>query len=252
MREASPPLLTTVHSPVRAGCDREPQTHIGVDEHPVSCGARFGLRAHRTKQENKNMKTIVALLATVTLTAPAFAGGMATPIPEPEVMPVEPMPVMQSMDWTGAYVGAQLGYADIDSNGAALDGNGFLGGVHAGYRYDFGSYVAGAEIDYDKADIDIGGAGDTLDDVARLKLIGGAEFGRSLVYGTVGLAHAKATVGGAGLSDNGYFIGAGMDYAVTDRVTVGGELMQHKFDNFDASGVDFDATTLKAKVALRF
>lgn len=198
------------------------------------------------------MRTIAALLATVTLTAPAFAGGLTMPEPEPEIIAAAPMPVMQSMDWTGAYVGAQLGYADIDSNGAALDGNGFLGGVHAGYRMDFGQFVAGAEIDYDKADIDIGAAGDTLDDVARLKLIGGAEFGRSLVYGTVGAAHAKATVGGIGLSDTGYFIGAGMDYAVTDRVTVGGELMQHRFSDFDGSGVDFDATTVKAKVALRF
>lgn len=198
------------------------------------------------------MKTITVLMATSLLAMPAFAGGMNTPVAEPEIYEAAPMPVMQSMDWTGGYLGAQLGYADIDSNGGALDGNGFLGGVHAGYRWDFGQYVAGAEIDYDKADIDIGADGDTLDNIARLKLIAGAELGRSLVYGTVGAAHASATVGGASLSDTGYFLGAGMDYAVTDRWTVGGELMQHRFSDFDGSGVDLDATTLKAKVALRF
>jgi outer membrane immunogenic protein len=197
------------------------------------------------------MKTIAALFATAALAAPAFAGGPITAEPEPII--AEPVPyVAPGIDWSGPYAGVQLGYADVDSNGGGLDGDGFLGGVHAGYRWDMGSFVAGAELDYDSADIDLGAAGDTLDDVARLKLIAGTEFGRSLVYGTIGAAHASATVGGADLSDNGYFIGAGVDYAVTDSWTVGGELMQHKFDDFDGSGVDIDATTLKAKVSLRF
>ena len=46
--------------------------------------------------------------------------------------------------------------------------------------------------------------------------------------------------------------GLGFDYAVNDRWTVGGEVLQHQFDDFDATGNDFDATTLKAKVGLRF
>ena len=68
----------------------------------------------------------------------------------------------------------------------------------------------------------------------------------------IGAAHASATVAGAELSDTGYFIGAGMDYAISDKWSVGGELLQHQFDDFDDSGVDLDATTIKAKVALRF
>jgi opacity protein-like surface antigen len=102
------------------------------------------------------------------------------------------------------------------------------------------------------AEIDLGAADDSLDDVARLKLMGGAELGRSLVYGTAGIARASASVGTATLSDNGWFIGAGLDYAVTDRLVVGGELLQHQFDDFDGSGVDIEATTLKAKVSFRF
>lgn len=199
------------------------------------------------------MKTIAVLLASVTLTAPAFAGGLTGPVTEPEIIAAAPMVMAPSMDWTGAYVGAQLGYADVDSNGGGLDGNGELYGLHAGYRWDFGGYVAGAEIDWDKANIDLGAvAGDTLDDVARLKFMAGADLGRSLVYGTLGAARASATVGGVDLSDTGYFVGAGMDFAVSNNWTVGGELMQHRFKDFDGSGVDLDATTVKAKVALRF
>jgi outer membrane immunogenic protein len=198
------------------------------------------------------MRSIAALLATVAFATPALAGGPTIVDPEPVVVAPEPV-IVPSADWSGFYAGAQLGYADVDSNGAGLDGDGWLGGVHAGYRWDFGQFVAGAELDYDAADIDLGDVeGDTLDDVARLKLIGGYEFGNSLLYATAGAAHASAEVGGAELSDNGWFIGAGMDVAVNDRWTVGGELLQHQFDDFDGSGVDLDATTLKAKVALRF
>ncbi len=198
------------------------------------------------------MKKIAAALATLAFVTPAFAGGPVELAPEPTVEPVYAPVAPASLDWSGFYAGAQFGYADIDSNGSGLDGNGFLGGVHAGYRWDFGSYVAGAELDYDSADIDLGGTTGTLDDVARLKLIGGAEFGNSLIYATAGVARASASVPGAELSDNGYFLGAGIDYAVSERWTVGGELLQHKFDDFDDTGVDLDATTLKAKVAMRF
>jgi outer membrane immunogenic protein len=199
------------------------------------------------------MKSIIAVLAVATFAGPALAGGPIAVEPEPTITPVAEPVMMTDVDWSGAYVGAQLGYADIDSNGAGLDGYGTLGGIHGGYRWDMGQYVFGTELDYDAANIDLGAVeGDTLDDVVRLKLIGGAKFGRSLVYGTLGAAHASATIAGDDVSDTGYFIGAGMDYAINDSWSVGGELLQHQFDDFDDSGVDLDATTIKAKVALRF
>lgn len=197
------------------------------------------------------MRTIAALLATAALAVPAFAGGPTVVEPEP-VVAAPVAPVAASTDWSGFYAGAQLGYADIDSNGAGLDGDGFLGGIHGGYRWDFGQYVAGAELDYDTADVDLAGGTSSLDNVARIKVMAGAELGRSLVYGTAGVAYADATVGGTDLSDNGWFIGAGVDVALDDRWSVGGELLQHQFDDFDGSGVDLDATTLKAKVSFRF
>jgi outer membrane immunogenic protein len=199
------------------------------------------------------MKTFAALIAMSALAAPAFAGGPTGVEPEPTVVPAAEPYVAPGLDWSGPYVGAQLGYGDIDSNGGGLDGDGWLGGVHAGYRWDWGTFVAGAELDYDTAEIDLGSPEvGTLDDVARLKLMAGTEFGRSLVYGTLGAAYADASVGGLDLSDNGYFLGAGVDFAVSDRWSVGGELLHHKFDDFDDTGVDLDATTLKAKVSLRF
>jgi opacity protein-like surface antigen len=197
------------------------------------------------------MKAFAAVLASLAVATPALAGGPTTPVEEPVIVPA-PAPVVMSADWSGAYVGGQLGYGDVDSNGGGLDGNGWLGGVHAGYLWDLGTFVAGAELDYDTADIDLGGTAGSLDDVTRLKLIGGTELGNSLLYATAGAAYANATVGGADLSDDGWFLGAGMAVPVGGNWTVGGEILQHQFNNFDGSGVDLDATTATARVSLRF
>ena len=201
---------------------------------------------------NKTMTRIFTSIPLVAaLALPAFAGGMTDPVPEPMI--VEAVPVFApSNDWSGGYVGAQLGYGDIGSGGAGLDGNGAIGGLHAGYRYDFGQFVAGAEVDYDWSNVDLGAGDDTLDDVARLKLMAGADLGRTLVYATGGAARASATLGGASLSDNGYFLGLGMAYAVTDQVNVGAEVLGHRFNNFAATGVDLKATTVTARVAYNF
>jgi opacity protein-like surface antigen len=198
------------------------------------------------------MKTIAALFATVALTAPAFAGGPVAVADEPVIVPAAEPYMAPGLDWTGGYVGAQLGYGDVDSNGAGADGNGWLGGVHAGYRWDMGSWVAGGELSYDTTDIELGGGAGELDDVTALKLNVGREIGNSLVYGALGAARASATVGGTELSDTGLVYGLGFDYAVNDRWTVGGEVLQHDFNDFDGTTTDLDATTIKAKVALQF
>ena len=201
--------------------------------------------------KEKNMKSIAALFATVALAGPALAGGPTVVTTEPVVAEPAPM-VVASSDWSGFYAGGQLGYGDVDSNGNGLDGNGFLGGVHGGYRWDFGQFVLGTELDWDTADINLGGDTGSLDDVTRVKLIGGADLGNSLLYATTGMAWADATVGDASLSDDGWFYGAGMTYAINDQWTIGGELLQHNFDDFDGSGVDIDALTATARVGFRF
>ena len=198
------------------------------------------------------MKYLAAFALGSALAAPAFAGGMNTPVEEPVIAPVTYEPEAPNGDWSGAYGGVQLGYGDVDSNGAGLNGNGAIGGVHLGYRMDYGNFVGGVELDHDRSNIDLGAAAGDLDHVTRLKLQAGYDMGRTLIYGTGGLAHAKATVGGAGLSDNGWFLGAGVDYQVTDQWVVGGEVLQHRFTDFDGSGVRLDATTAKVKVSYRF
>ncbi len=180
----------------------------------------------------------------------AFAGGLTDPVVEE---PIAAPPVIQSRadgDWTGAYGGVSLGYGDASVG--TTDGNGMLYGVRGGYDFDFGTWVLGAGLDYDKAEIDLDAGAGTIDDVTRLRVRAGADLGQFLVYGTLGAAHASATVGGTDLSDTGFFGGVGADYKLSDTWTVGAEVLGHKFNDFDNAGVDVDVTTIGVNTALRF
>lgn len=187
----------------------------------------------------------LAVAATMAVT-PALAGSMDAPAPTPAITPVAPaMPAMP--DWTGGYVGGQLGYGDVDADGG-LSGDGVIGGLIAGYDYDFGTWVLGGGLDYDFADIDVGGA-TTLENVARLKLRGGYKIGNGLAYVSGGLARAETDTLG---NDNGYFLGVGYEHMISQNFSVGGEALYHQFDDFDGSGVDVDATTVQLRGTFRF
>lgn len=193
----------------------------------------------------KRRITMAAGVAAMTA-LPAFAGGPVQVMQEPMVAPAPVAVPAPSADWSGLYAGGQLGYGDVGSTGA-LAGNGMTGGLFAGYRADFGQFVAGVEGNFDWADIDLGG-GTSLDTISRLKLIGGYDAGPALIYGTVAAVRADTTLG----ADNGYGVGVGVDYAVTQQMTLGAELMEHRFDNFRGTGTNIDATTLNARVGFRF
>jgi opacity protein-like surface antigen len=185
--------------------------------------------------------------------APALAGGVAQPAPPPAVIPAAPAP-MPSADWTGAYGGLQLEYGDAGlSDAINEDGTGALAGVFGGYRYDFGSYVLGAELDLNLADIELEAVDGDVDTVSRLGLEAGFDAGPALIYGTAGAAIATVDTDTDTLRGDGYFYGVGIDYAATETITVGAELLQHEFDDFDdVEGLDADALTFGVNVALRF
>ncbi|KPN63448.1 Opacity protein [Aliiroseovarius crassostreae] len=180
-----------------------------------------------------------------------MAGGSAhagnpSPAPAPQPVYVTPAPP-PSVDWTGGYIGAEIGYGDIGTNAPGANGDGLIGGIIAGYDYDFGTWVAGLGIDYDVTDIDIGDEAN-LEHVLRLKARGGPKLGRGLAYLTGGYAHTSLE----DRDDSGYFIGLGYEHRMTDNFSVGAELLYHEFSDFDGSGVDVDATTIQLRASYRF
>ena len=212
--------------------------------------------------------------------APAFAAGPVPVYEEPVIIAPETV-IVPSADWTGPYVGAQLGWGwasgdttvdlsefDLDDVDSDLDGDGWVGGLNAGYRYDFGQWVVGGEVQYDWAGIEFDELDITSDDVDididldeeqgslnliwRLKGLAGYDIGRTLLYGSAGWAHATGEFNGDDLDGDGWVLGVGADYALTENVSVGGEYQWHQFSDFGGDGNDLNFSALQAKVAFRF
>ena len=137
------------------------------------------------------VKTIlITSLATLGLGTTVSAGGMADPVmvPAPAPVAVAPAPIPRGSDWTGFYAGGQLGYGQVETPAFSEDQDDLIYGLHAGYNYDLGNFVVGAEIDYDWTQIGDSGSGIDLDNVARLKLRAGYDAGQFLPYITAGMA----------------------------------------------------------------
>ncbi|MEL6957563.1 MAG: outer membrane beta-barrel protein [Pseudomonadota bacterium] len=191
----------------------------------------------------------VALSALTTL--PAGAGNLAEPVPEVAPVPLPaPIPVNTGGDWTGFYAGGSLGYADVEEDDPAnFSGDGVTYGLHAGYDYDFGTFVLGGELELSGFDVSSGGV--DVDSVARAKLRAGYDAGAFLPYVTLGAAQLN-TGGGLSGEDTGEFYGVGLDYQMDNGLRVGGEILDHSFDDFDGTGLNLGATTFNARVSFEF
>ena len=154
----------------------------------------------------------------------------------------------QSQDWGGTYAGVQLGFANVDTNLPGANGDDVIAGIVGGYDWDLGAWVVGLGADIDFADIGVGATAD-LEEIWRIKFRGGYKIGRGLAYGTAGYANADTDVLG---DDDGYFIGAGYEHLLAPNFSLGGELLYHEFDDFNASSTDIDATTVQVRGTFRF
>ncbi|MHA6266314.1 outer membrane beta-barrel protein [uncultured Aliiroseovarius sp.] len=189
-----------------------------------------------------SITTVASLLAGTA----AFAGSMQLPAEEPTV--AYAAAPAATPDWTGGYFGAQIGYADVGTSVAGLEGDGVIGGIVAGYDFDMGNWVVGVGIDYDWADVDIAGAAQ-LENVLRVKARGGYKMGNGLLYATGGYANASTDTLG---DSDGYFIGAGYEHRLTSAFNIGAEVLYHDFSDFNGSGIDVDATTIQLRATYRF
>lgn len=184
-----------------------------------------------------------------TLAAPVFAGGMAAPVIEPVVAVPAPAAVLDG-NWTGAYVGADLGGARSTQGGNSH--NGSVYGLRGGYDLDLGQWVVGGALGWDKTNLGLGTGSDRLNSIARLSARVGRDLGPTLVYATAGVARATADIGGAKLHDTGWSAGIGADYRLNDRWTIGGEVLTNRFSKFGGSALDVNATTASVNLGLRF
>ena len=194
----------------------------------------------------KNTFIALATVASASmLTIPAFAGSLAAPAAEPVVTPAPVVAAAPAFNWTGAYVGADLGYNHAKPCESGSSG---AGGVFAGYNYDFGQWVLGSEVSYNKTHSGVSKG--YVSSTSNVKVRGGYDFGRTLVYGTTGYSHAELKDNG-GDDGNGWLIGAGVDYAITDHLIAGGEVDYAKYHN-EVNDNKLKDTQVVARISYKF
>lgn len=199
------------------------------------------------------MRTSIAIAAAAALAVSAGAAEAADLYTPP---PVEPAPVYvpPPFTWTGFYVGLQAGYQFAGEHTvftpggpppADLDPDGFVGGAHAGFNYQWGSIVLGIEGDVEFSGVE----GDAVYNGLAFAVEGnwqgsvrariGYAFDRLLIYGTGGWAfgsfdYAAVPAAAGGVSDdathNGYTVGGGVEYAMTDHITA---RIEYRYTDFD-------------------
>lgn len=196
-------------------------------------------------------RTVILIAALSCAASPVLAGGPMVIPADPVVMAPSPPP---SLDWTGLYGGAQLGWgwaSIVESGDPEIDGDGFVGGLHLGFNQDFGSIVAGIELDYNiaKIEFDSGDPDATINALAHLKLRAGFDTGSTLLYLAGGVVRAEAEGGASG---TGPFYGLGIEHRFSPRLSGGAEYLVHSFDDFYSGGINLEVQTLQARLSLHF
>ncbi|MBX9760904.1 MAG: porin family protein [Beijerinckiaceae bacterium] len=215
------------------------------------------------------MKKLLLATTAILLAAPAFAADLPR-----RSAAVAPAPMfVQSMNWTGFYVGLNVGYVAAEELGVApatVQASGLTLGARVGYDWQVGqSWVIGAFVD-----LDAGFAKETVFGVevktpllASINLRAGYLIAPStLLYVTGGYTYADIKlsapfalpVGLPGSAD-GYNIGAGIEHRFNNNWSVFGEYRYTALRLNNPLGVfpgpdvrDVDANVFKVGVNYRF
>ena len=198
------------------------------------------------------MKLVFATVAASLVAGAAFAGGYSAPVANPEPIVVAPIVVEDTSDWTGFYAGAQYGKGNfkLSLNDAEDENDMDAYGLHGGYLRDFGKFVLGGELDYNKLDID---NVDDKGDLTRLRAKAGYDMGRFMPYVTLGVAKLSIDTGTYDISETDVTYGIGGDFKVTDKFTVGAEYSKQDFSDVDdIDGLDLDTDMVQLRAAYHF
>ena len=164
-------------------------------------------------------------------------------------------------DWSGAYLGGQMGYAsgtsryssDIDEQ-LKFSPDGFLGGIYGGYNHQFSNnMVLGLDADFSLANIKNNGKYYDPDPERRSRCamarrIRAAMPDRFLPYVAAGLSYGKYKLSvwdeeGSMLdvskTRTGWTIGAGLDYAVTDNLIA---RVEYRYSDFGKAKIFSDVS----------
>ncbi|MGF1619389.1 MAG: outer membrane protein [Rhodomicrobiaceae bacterium] len=182
---------------------------------------------------------IKAALLGATFLAAASVGANAADVYEPAEGGYKDDAVYYpSITWTGFYFGGHAGVAFDDADDSDEV---FAGGIQIGYNWQkHGPWVFGVEADYSFIDAEL------VDYMASIRGRVGYAFDNLLVYGTGGIAFTEQDFLGDLV---GWTAGLGMDYKLTQNISVGAETLYYNFE--EDSGFD-DAEVWQVRARLNY
>jgi outer membrane immunogenic protein len=212
------------------------------------------------------MKAFVFTAAALLTATTTFAADAISSVPE---APVATDISQRGFEWTGGYAGIQAGYGWLDGTfdaGAAAPGtdplegdlDGGTLGLFAGYNHQFNNNVVlgiDANVDYNWNDTTMSSVFGDVDGKAEWQGSVRGRLGyavdRALIYVAAGYVGTRAeadnaTLGSASETFHGYTVGAGVDYALTDRVF--GRL-DYRFNDFGSKDLDFSGTAVDSDLS---
>ncbi|QCK88309.1 porin family protein [Phreatobacter aquaticus] len=203
-------------------------------------------------------KLLLASTAIVAFGASAQAADLGSPR-----MPIAAAVVAPVFNWTGLYLGAQVGGAwantgynlDIPAtpnSGTGFKTSAFFGGVHIGYRWQVNQFVFGvvSDLELTSARGNDGGFGGTIDQINRrwqgsTRLVAGFAVDRALIYATGGLAYgdfrySRPNFDAQTITNTkiGYTVGAGVAYAISPNWSVS---LEYRYSGYGSQGYAFAA-----------
>lgn len=166
--------------------------------------------------------------------------------------------------WQGPYVGANLGYQWGSVGRSPTEPSGVAGGAQAGYNWQFGRFVFGAETDLQFSDADDVFAPWKFSNpwFGTLRGRAGVALNNVMFYGTVGLAYgaltAQSTLTGVSESNTslGWSGGLGLEVALVGRWTARAEYLYVDLGarpySITGTSHDIESSLLRLGVNYRF
>lgn len=195
------------------------------------------------------MKTLLSAVAVSAALATAASAGSPVTVITPA--PVVVAPAAAATDWSGFYLGGTYSAYSANQTFQGDIEDSTYGGF-AGYNFQRGSMVFGAELELGMGDYDEGAYSGEVG-VADLKARAGYSFGSALVYGFAGASSIAVDTSGISVDFTGYNYGVGGAYQFDSGLFVGLEYIARDLaGNGLADGEDLTTSGAAIRVGWQF
>ena len=206
--------------------------------------------------KKKKTATVAAVVVASALT---LGAAQAADLPRPYAG----TPLYPAYNWTGPYIGVNLGYQWGSATHSGANPSGILGGAQGGYNWQIGEFVFGAETDLQFSAADDMFAAWKFSNpwFGTLRGRAGYAMNNVMLYATFGLAYGGGSVQIAGLKESnthmGWAAGAGMEVGLTPNWSAKAEylfvdLSDQRYVLFANTNTGFESSILRLGVNYRF